>query len=207
MKLPTAETFLKDVANHKLHILRDDGVYRHLELTQGYFEMRFEITTWPNHLCISGDMGCYVFSRSEDMFQFFRRTELSINADYWSEKVQSACTSNGLKKFDITQVHERLDYYLKCFKEDLDADGEEYADSIAAATEAVADFKANSEYSEFDAVIHLDNWDVDNAGGMSLDDFWDGGFETFTYSFIWCCYAIVWAIQQYDAVKDSKEAA
>ncbi|MCH1926908.1 hypothetical protein L9G74_18870 [Shewanella sp. C32] len=206
MKHPTAETFLKDVANHKLHVLHDDGVYRHLVLSSGSFECRFEIITWPNNLCINGDMGSYVFSRCQDMFQFFRREELGINAGYWSEKVEAECRWDGIKEFDITKVHERLDYYLECFKEDLDADNEEEAEAIAAATEAVSDFKDHCEHSEWDAVSRINNWDEDDAGGMDLDDFWDGGFDTFTYRYIWCCYAIVWAIQQYDAL-EHKEAA
>lgn len=206
MNLPTAETFLKDVANHKLHIVNDSGIYRNLILSSGCIECRFEITTWPNHLCISGDMGCYVFSRCEDMFQFFRRTELIIKPGYWSEKVEAECRMRGVKEFDITQVYERLDYYLERFKEDLNAANEEEAEAIAEATEAVTDFKTNCEDSEWDAVSRINNWYADEAGGMDLDDFWDGEFETFTYRYIWCCYAIVWAIQQYDAL-ESKEAA
>ncbi|WP_368881156.1 hypothetical protein [Shewanella algae] len=206
MKHPDAEQFLKDVDNHKLHVLHDDGVYRHLVLSSGSFECRFEITTWPNYLCFSGDMGCYTFSRTNDMFQFFRRKELAINAGYWSEKVEAECRTAGVKKFDICRVHERLDYSLECFKEDLDADNEEEAEAIAEATEAVNDFKNNCERSEWDAVSRINNWDKDEAGGMELYDFWDGGVDTFTYRYIWCCYAIVWAIQQYDAL-ESEEAA
>ena len=207
MKHPTVETFLKDVANHKLHVLHDDGVYRHLLLTQGYFEMRFEVITWPNYLCISGDMGCFVFSRTNDMFDFFRREELSIIAGYWSEKVQAECRYDGIKEFDLSQVYERLDYYLESFIEDLDGDDELVAESIDEATEAVNEFKCNCENLEWDAVSRINDWDEDAAGGLSLDDFWDGSFETYTYRFIWCCYAIVWAIQQYDQFKESKEAA
>ncbi len=207
MNHPTAETFLKDVANHKLHVLHDGGVYRHLELTQGYFDMRFEIITWPNYLSISGDMGCYVFSRTNDMFQFFRREELSINPDYWSEKVEAQDRHSGLKKFDINQVYQRLDDYLQWFIEDLDGDeDEDIQRAKQQATNAVTAFKENCEDFEQHAYELVEQWSEENAGGMSLDDFWDGGFDDYTYRYIWCCYAIVWAIQQYDAL-EHKEAA
>lgn len=205
----TKETFLEDVANHKLTVVNDNGLYRHLVLSKGSFDQRFEITTWPNYLCISGDMGCYVFSRVEDMFTFFRNNQedWGINTGYWHEKVEAECGRDGVTKFDIQQVFDRLDQYLSWFIEGKDTTDEEDAKAIEAATEQVNEFKECCEHSEYDAMNRYINWDSAEAGGMDLDDFWDGGFTKYTTRYLWCCYAIVWAIRQYDDYVSCQEAA
>ena len=82
-------------SDHELSILHDEGVYRHLQMKQpNTNNMWYDIVTYPNNLVISGDMGCCVFSRINDMFQFFRTDELSINYSYWSEKEQATSNIN-----------------------------------------------------------------------------------------------------------------
>ncbi|MEN8615532.1 hypothetical protein [Shewanella baltica] len=209
MKHPTRTSFLNDVAEHQLTILKDDGVFRHMVLSQGSFEHRFEITTWPQHLCISGDMGCYVFSRVQDMFCFFRQSgdDWGVNASYWEEKVLAECKTDGTREFDAKEADQRLEQFLQWFVEGLDPTNEEEAEAINSATNAVKEFTQNRENAEWDVVYRLNNWDEEDAGGMTLDDFWDGWKDRFTYRFIWCCYAIVFAILQYDEATQSKEAA
>ena len=209
MNHPTRESFLNDVAEHQLTILKDDGVFRHMVLSQGSFEHRFEITTWPQHLCISGDMGCYVFSRIQDMFCFFRQSgdDWGVNASYWEEKVLAECKTDGTREFDAKEADQRLEQFLQWFVEGLDPTNEEEAEAISSATNAVKEFTQNRENSEGDVVYRLNNWDEEDAGGMTLDDFWDGWKDSFTYRFIWCCFAIVFAIRQYDEATQSKEAA
>ena len=209
MNHPTRTSFLSDVAEHQLTILKDDGVFRHMVLSKGSFEHRFEITTWPQHLCISGDMGCYVFSRVQDMFSFFRQSgdDWGVNASYWEEKVLAECKTDGTREFDAKEADQRLEHFLQWFIEGLDPTNEEEAEAINSATNAVKEFTQNRENAEWDVVYRLNNWDEEEAGGMTLDDFWDGWKDPFTYRFIWCCYAIVFAIRQYDEATQSKEAA
>lgn len=72
----TVERFLQDVADHKMTVVMDNGVYRHLRFANSdsklAFNQWFDIVTWPGFLAYSGDMGCFVFSRLKDMFEFFR---------------------------------------------------------------------------------------------------------------------------------------
>lgn len=89
----TEAVFLADVAHHQLTVLRDDGLYRHLRFSKpGSNDMRFDVVTWPGFLAYSGDMGCFVFERLDDMLAFFRRPYtgpgLTINERYWAEKCQ-----------------------------------------------------------------------------------------------------------------------
>jgi len=59
--------------DYKMEIMGDDGdVFRHLSFRHDRkIKDSFEITTWPYHLCISGDMGTFVFSETRDMFDLF----------------------------------------------------------------------------------------------------------------------------------------
>lgn len=70
----TKEHFLKCVSEHNIEILRNNGVNRHIRFKKiGTTDAMFDIVTWPNHLCITGDYGSYLFSRIHDMFEFFRK--------------------------------------------------------------------------------------------------------------------------------------
>ena len=90
MQKTPLERFQETISEHQLTVIHDDGLHRHLRCARPQSSDRhFFITTWPGYLCISGDMGCYVFQRIEDMFEFFRNDDLGINPPYWAEKLQA----------------------------------------------------------------------------------------------------------------------
>ena len=76
----TEQRFLDDVKNHQISIIKDDGLHRFIRFKRpdstSYW---FDLITWPEFLCISGDCGTYVFSRTEDMFKFFRMNDNDFN--------------------------------------------------------------------------------------------------------------------------------
>lgn len=81
--------FLMDTAFHRLEIIRDDGLYRHLRMQQpGTSNYYYDVITWPGYLTVTGDMGTWTFSRIADMFDFFGAWEGGINTHYWSEKLE-----------------------------------------------------------------------------------------------------------------------
>jgi hypothetical protein len=186
----TEDSFLKDVATHHMTVIRDDGVHRHLKFRRpGTYCMGFDLVTWPGYLCFSGDMGCFVFQRLEDMFEFFRtrpcgQTGLYINLRYWGEKIQAESRYGGFKAFSEDLFRQAVTEYL----DDAEASPElrqEVEDEVMsriwdgehAACQAVYDF----EYQDF-----------------RFQDFFERDFKEYTYHFIWCCYALAWGIQQYD---------
>jgi len=82
-----------DLSKHSLKVLHHEGVYRHLQCQVGDdYHMRFFITTWPNYLAITGDMGTFVFVRTHDMFELFRGV---VNPSYWTEKLCAIDDSKG----------------------------------------------------------------------------------------------------------------
>src|ERR1022692_1751902 len=107
----TRETFSKDVAEHEMKTIRDDGLYRHLVFAKpGSYCMHFEVVTFPGYLCYVGDMGSFVFSRIEDMFEFFRGK--SINPDYWSEKLLATDRGDGHTEWSADKFRSVIEYYL-----------------------------------------------------------------------------------------------
>jgi hypothetical protein len=48
----------------------------------------FDLITWPGALTVNGDCGTFTLGRTDDMFGFFRGSQISPG--YWAEKVQAA---------------------------------------------------------------------------------------------------------------------
>lgn len=186
--------------------IRDDGVHRHLRFRRRdsicYY---FDLITWPGKLCISGDCGTWVFARIEDKGEFFRTDEcdcyfnrdggLSINPGYSSEKLlavdnRSSRGDSGPLQYSETKladaVRRRFDEWT---------DGWEDDQAKADLFEALEEDVLNAE-SEEDA--HRRAADVEKDG-FRLPDFWEEDLRDWTFSFIWKCCAIAWAVQQYDA--------
>lgn len=186
----TVESFLQDVAKHRMKVLCDDGLYRHISFHKpGTNDMYFDLLTWPDHLCFTGDMGTYVFTRVVDMFTFFRAHvsgELKPNLSYWAEKC-IGIDRDGIEQWSPDTFCQRIrswvaDHYGKAPDADLKAAIEEkvipHADNGYEAHAAARDF----EYE----------------GESIFQDFWEVNCKVYTRRFIWCCYAIQWGIHQYD---------
>lgn len=189
----TKEDFLKTVSAHEMKIKLDNGIFRHLSFskpTDGAYS--FQITTFPNNLVITGDCGSYVFERREDMFEFFRRSELKINEGYWSEKVEAKDCHRDIRVFSPEKIQKKL---TEDFEEWLKDNHDEIYEN-----ENRNDFKEQilekcEDESQFNAMgtVELD------CGYQCITYEFD--YEEFSPGFIWCLYAIVWAIQQYDKEK------
>jgi hypothetical protein len=188
--------FLKDVAEHKMEVLVDNGMYRHLKCRKpGTYCYGFDVHTWPGYLCITGDMGCYVFSRLPDMFEFFRTDQkcgghLYINLGYWAEKVQAQCKTDGVEEYSEEKFREAIEYYL--------SEREDVTDELREAIKEEVLTHADSEHEAYAAVHEFSH------GKFYFQDFFDHNLKDYTMRFVWCCYAIAWAIRQYDNSKDEK---
>ena len=199
---PTEESFLKDVQTHQMRVLRDDGIYRHLRCSRpGSGDQAFEILTWPGYLAFVGDMGSYVFSRVDDMFRFFRRERegedrLPINPGYWAEKVRAEDVQSKVKAFSIEVFRQRVRDYVEGFL-DL-SPGEKIPTAVNDDLEPVWDAE-----DEHDAVESIRNFDSQH---LEFVDFWESPVDDFSFHYIWCCMAIVWAIGAYDKSKAGSPA-
>jgi hypothetical protein len=173
--------FPRDIANYAMNVIRDDGLYRHLRFSKpGTMWMHFDIITWPGYLAYVGDMGSYVFSRLTDMFDFFRHDR--INPEYWAEKVHAMDKIYGIEEYSE-------DLARAWVKEQLDEG--DASDEVRADAEGI-DYN-NGEARLYDS--------IDGVGWYGFDDHLEANFKDYTYLYIWCCLAIVWAVKQYDERK------
>ncbi|BCE02955.1 hypothetical protein [Marinicellulosiphila megalodicopiae] len=204
-KQPTVEEFKKHVENHSMQVLSDNGVNRTLEFrNNGSSNRYFTITTWSNHLCISGDMGTFVFARLEDMFNFFRSDddELNIQGGYWSEKLEAGKHMAFDQDRLVTALYKRIYYY---FEIDDDQFNEIYEDEDHEHHQVIVDLKDNviDCIEEYNYASLINDFESPSDHNPLEDFFIDCGYEceSPTYHYVWCKYAIVWAIKQYDASK------
>jgi len=205
----TEERFLRDIAQHKMHVLRDDGVNRHIRFTRdNSSSMRFDLITWSGHLCYTGDMGTYVFSRVEDMFEFFRTdreynkrkgSELSINIGYWGEKLLSESRFGGYREFDpeyFANVIRR--YRIEWIREksiDKEQRRELWEDIEHSVLSVIDDGSERASTAAYDFQHRV------GSETFRFTDLFDHDFTRATFHFVWCCFALAWGIRQYD---DSK---
>lgn len=198
-----ASRFQEDVASHQLHVLHDNGVYRHLRFqrptTRTYF---FDLVTWPWHLAITGDMGAHVFCRLEDMFEFFRDPNNygdGINPQYWAEKVISG--KDDVKRYD-----------QDIFQAVILAEAAEHESQFPGLVKVVN----NEIFHEWRGV----EWSCEEIALQAMSTFEfpplprnpdvpvfqfeataDYDFRDWTYHYLWCCHAIRWGVAQYDRRK------
>lgn len=196
----TPERFMRDVANHELTVVRDDDTHRHLLFRKpGCSAYAFQIITWPGELCITGDMGTYVFSRLRDMFAFFRvkrpdSDPLDINPSYWGEKLVSIARHERFKEWDREAFVKDV---VSAFRRDLRHRIVDWRDAFRNLRDTV--LCCENEHEAARAVNDFE------AEGKCFQDGWElADHHKFTFHYLWCCYAIVWAIQQYDATKTAK---
>ncbi|MDR3381770.1 hypothetical protein [Cupriavidus basilensis] len=216
------QRFERDVASHEMTVIREDGVNRHLRFKKsGSSSYWFEILTWPNALCLHGDMGTYVFSRLTDMFEFFRTDqkranegELRINLGYWSEKLQAVDANS--RKGSATQFSAEKftrvinEYRLRWIRDGRDALTKEQRRELwEAVNDEVLRYIEDGEHAAYQHAQDF-HWAAIPPGRHHtyvFEDLWEHNFEEYTFHFIWCCYAIAWAIRQYDAAKVESPAA
>lgn len=104
-RLPTRERLIAMISaqaaeafqSHEVAILRNDGLNRHYECFRpggGGGAYWFGVVTWKNYLCIYGDCGHYVFSRTDDMLAFIgERSDFA----YLAEKCEAYDRAGGAR--------------------------------------------------------------------------------------------------------------
>jgi hypothetical protein len=200
----TRESFLENVKEHELTIVSDIGNVRHLTMKKpNDLTYHYHITTWEDHLCISGDMGCYVFSRTEDMFRFFRTgsEELNINEYYWHEKLVSESLYVPSKKFSPEKFNEYLEDSLNTYCE-YNEMSDDWKEKVLNQMKGDLFFPE----SEYEGRESINNQSWHDFSCESLEEFADylendsieEDFQILSDHFIWCLYAIVYAIKKYD---------
>lgn len=208
--------FARDTADHRMTVLHDDGLYRHLrfrsEANSFYW---FDLITVPGSLIFRGDGQSFVFARLTDMFEFFRGPVGRINPGYWAEKLTSS-REDGVTKYDEEIFEARV--------KELVAEAIEYGDGLEglAADVQTEVFESGYLADEPEARRLLENYQFYKvgadrySGGMrrvdgvmtyvarkrpdfEFTEVWEMNFRDYDWWFLWACHAIVWGIASYDA--------
>lgn len=214
---PTEAQFLKEVASHQMIMVRDAGLYRHVRFKKpGTGCMHFDLITWPGYLCYCGDMGTYVFSRLDDMFQFFRTDRefnrrdgktLEINLCYWSEKLQAvdgtrsaaSATEFDEDRFKEVVIGDLISWIRDNRDKTTKDDRRELWDAVIS--EVICADGDNGGYRKQIAAHDFSHHVNNGVGDFYFQDFWEHNLTRYTYRFVWCCYALAWGIKQYDEAK------
>lgn len=193
---PTKEQFLANVATHELTVSIDSDTHRHLTFkrpeSSTYY---FHIVTWPGYLAISGDMGCFVFARLRDMFEFFRGDE--INRSYWAEKLQAHDARSGHMAFSPDLYREAITRHFQQWTFECDEDRERAWKEIENEWDGLLGAMPSTAHEAISRAMDYECMVSKNR----FTDFWDNRVEDYSFHFVWCCYAIQWAISQYDELK------
>lgn len=209
---PTVETFLRDVADHEMIVLQDNGVHRHILFKNPETSVEhFSILTFPGFLCYSGDMGTFVFHRTHDMFEFFRADAyrerrgggLCVNLSYWAEKVEAIDRHGSIKEFDADKFRARIwERFVDWARDHRDETGkEERRELWEAICSEVLDIDDSDNGMRRQAAAYDFGLQVNQAVYFRFQDFYEVSVERYSYRFVWCCYALAWAIKKYDAAK------
>jgi hypothetical protein len=187
-----AARFEAETKQHEMTVLHDDGLYRHLRFMNpkdsAYW---FEIVTWPGSLVLRGDLNdSYTFTRLRDMFEFFRGKR--INPHYWAEKL-------GGRRQQVQEFSEEV--FRQTVKDHVAGDircGDAPRGIGKAVREQILDAEV---YSREDAIDVVEGF---LFKGYEFGETWEWDLTDYDWSYVWCCYALVWGIQQYDAAKARK---
>lgn len=196
----TEELLLEEVKDHKMTVLLDQGVYRHLVFkTPGDSNAWFEIVTWPGSLTINGDYGTWTFARTTDMFDFFGHR--TINPGYWAEKILSEDRHGAHEAFSSevfeAKVKEWFDRYDEWESEEQKEDcWNEILDHVLS--------QSDNAHAAYSAASDFEHDSFDYKSDFNFDDFFEVDCNAYNFRYIWCLYAIVWAIDKYDEHKSGR---
>lgn len=186
--------FARQTRRHRLSVLHQDGLYRHLRVAQPDTRMwSWDVITWPGHLTIVGDVADgFTFTRIPDMLDFFDTTDYPdldgvpyINPDYWAEKLSYAHRGRDVAR---TYSPDIFTEYVSFATEDAVFDG--------VLTESAArDLRASALWHRADEHEALE-WLRDN--GPDFDqDWWETSLRGFDHQYVIACFAIVTTVRAY----------
>ena len=177
-------------------VLHEDGLYRHIQFGARGAVGWFELTTWPNRLAITGDIGGWVFGKSaEDMFELFARRDGDISPDYWQEKVVAGAP---VKEFSE-------DGFTRQVVEDFWQRRHEFAGERRALFREIREDVLEFVEHEHEARSNLESFRyTPKNGGRAFiyRDSWEWNLTDWSPHYLRACHAVVWGINRYrQAVK------
>lgn len=166
-----AQRFARDTKDHKMTVLHDDGLYRHLRFQQEVWRPPllkplksgcywFDLITAPDMLVFRGDGDSFVFHRDTDMFAFFRLSAWKgqPNYSYWAQKLTSTA---DVQRYDqdlmAAQVRQLVNEFLAEHVPD------EPEPSVPVAASGIAERVPGEKLRDFVPVLEKTRQETDVA--------------------------------------------
>lgn len=198
------ETFNKWVADGTtvMHVLRDDGVYRHLVFSSPESLDGFELITWPGALTISGGHGTWTFKRTYDMFTFFHG---AINVSYWAEKLDNGPTGgrSTAQEHDPMKFKQWLLEDFWAFSRDHE-DSTEVRQSWESICEAIAGESAFMDIEDPNDCIEA-MMRFSGAAAPYFQDCYEADWNSYDWHFEFSLASILAGIRTYRAWEQQKD--
>lgn len=198
-----AARFAANTAQHKMTVLHDDGLYRHLRFSSPSSELYwYEITTTPGQLVFSGDGDSFVFRLAPDMFEMFRDSARSggINSTYWAEK----CRTGNARCYSRERFEESV-------WKDVAAAESHYRGLRENVQKQIFDSESYNVDYEADALFAVLKFEHHLTARPRAGELWPAPFvfrrvhdwdlRDFDWWFLFACHAIRHGIAQYDAAR------
>lgn len=188
-----AARFARETADHRMTVLHEDGLYRHLvfaDPSPNFY--RFDLITWPHGLLIRADGPTFAFALwpTEDLFDMIRGTSSGgINPGYWHQKVSAGEVKSWSEEMFRTWLTAKAEAGEVTHKGLVEAVKEQILDSD----------EHNLEYE--DAARTAVAWFNHDTYDLEFPAKWEQDFDDWSWEFLWACHATVWGIAQYDAAK------
>jgi hypothetical protein len=192
------ERYRTDTADQVMEVALDQGLYRHLRFGTGF--NWFEIITTPGQLTFRGDMGTYVFARTEDMFTFFENSGGRINPSYWAEKVQAQDIHSPVREYSKNLFVEHVLEEFWNRREDLE-------DAAEVWREIREDLLYEYGPSAGDESLAISAAMEFRTGGFEFYDVAEWRLKDYSFHFLYALHAIVDGIRQYREHEKSLQPA
>lgn len=215
--MSTEEQFLKNVQRHKMKVVLDTPPLRYLQFRRpGSGIYWIDIVTTPGAITIMSDCGSYTLRRLEDMFEFIRTDSASpralaepnrlfVNPSYWAEKVVARDTHSAQTEFCPSTFKENVLVMTREWAEsELGDDDQARQALLADVKDSVLRHVDDGEHSAYRAAMDFRS---EAHPRFSLESIVEYKNQRYTFSYLWCCYALSWAVKQYDQHQSATENA
>ncbi|ODN41570.1 hypothetical protein [Piscirickettsia litoralis] len=191
--------FLDRAEGAVIDVVRDDGINKHIQCIIKEGRMIFEIITWGDTLCINSIIGSYTFRCDLDMIEKFRKDNMpEVNPRSWVFIVSSAPVIDNSACLPRELDHEKLEAALK---KQVYSSGhtEEEKNKIWGEVETQILERATDLNDTRNLIAYFDS-----PFGFKFEEnseVYDVSISSYSYEYLWCLYAIQFAITKYDDAK------
>lgn len=195
------EMFEKEIADHELKVIIDNGVNRILEFRNknGSSNQFFNVLQTRNHICFTGDMGDFVFTNhNEDMLAWFHG---NMSMAYINEKCRAGETRDYSEDTAREGIESMVTDFCYDYKDDFFND-EDFKESQydewrnELLEDVLGDLDFENEFTLHDSAYSLSvrvndsiKFEIDTSDGLSC--------RGYTHRFNWCVLAMNKAAELY----------